>query len=298
VRLSGIRLDDRDAWREKQLVDGFWGREYGKGEERLYQWTKGRAHLRVPARSDGSLPACALRLAADEDKTVLVTSGPNQVEHSVTRTAEWYDVPLGGQAFDVINNVGSVLLPGGYGADRGFLERDAGQFQEPEEVFAWCGAAVVVSREYLESVGSFDDRLFLYYEDFDLAWRARSRGWRHVYVPDSVVRHVHAASVVEGSRLHDHHVERNRLLVLLRNAPAAVAREAAWRHLLTTASYIRRDVLTPLAHGHPSSLETVRRRISAFADYLRLVPFTLRDRRQLQRRNGSDDGAVETFTTD
>ena len=120
----------------------------------------------------------------------------------------------------MLNNVGSVVLADGHGADRGYLERDAGQFDEVEEVFAWCGAAVLLSREYLETVGLFEDRYFLYYEDFDLSWRGRAEGWRYLYVPASVVRHVHSASSVEGSRLFQHYDERNRLLTLTRNAPA------------------------------------------------------------------------------
>ncbi len=36
---------------------------------------------------------------------------------------------------------------------------------------------------YLDDVGLFDERLFLYYEDTDLSWRGRLRGWRYVYVP-------------------------------------------------------------------------------------------------------------------
>ncbi len=59
--------------------------------------------------------------------------------------------------------------------------------------------------------GLFDERFFMYYEDTDLAWRGRARGWRYRYVPDAVLRHVHAATSVEGSPLFRHYVERNRL---------------------------------------------------------------------------------------
>ncbi len=85
--------------------------------------------------------------------------------------------------FDVINNVGSNLYRYGFGGDRGFLERDIGQYEEPAEVFAWCGGAVLLRREYLDDVGMFDEELFLYYEDTDLSWRGRLRGWRYQYVP-------------------------------------------------------------------------------------------------------------------
>ena len=279
VRVSGAMVDGADAWARLQTVSGFWGLEHGVNGEGAYEWTTGDAHLRVPAGS-----ACELRLAADEDRSVVVTSGDQRVEHRVGRQPRWYAVPLGGEPFDVLNNVGSVLLPDGHGADRGYLEPDNGQFDRTEEVFAWCGAAVLLSRRYLESVGLFEDRFFLYYEDFDLSWRGRAQGWRYLYVPGSVVRHVHSASSVEGSRLFQHYDERNRLLTLTRNAPLSLVLREAGRHLLITGSYARRDIVAPLVHRRPPQTETVRRRLRAYGAYVRLLPESLADRRRLAPR--------------
>ena len=52
--------------------------------------------------------------------------------------------PIPPEPFDVINNVGSNLFGGGFGGDRGFLEVDDGQYEEPADVFAWCGGAVLL----------------------------------------------------------------------------------------------------------------------------------------------------------
>jgi GT2 family glycosyltransferase len=230
-----------------------------------------------------------LRLASGNNRTVVVRSDPEEAELAVTPNAAWYDVPVAGLPFTVLNNAGSVLLPDGYGADRGYQERDGGQFDKPEEVFAWCGAAVLLSRAYLESVGLLDERFFLYYEDTDLSWRGRAQGWRYVYVPESVVRHVHSASSIEGSRLFAHYVERNRLLMLTRNAPLALACKEAGRHLLITGSYARRDILSPLAQRRRPTVETVRRRLQSLGAYVRLLPAALVDRRRLRRLRTVDD---------
>ena len=291
VQISGARLDGRESLGRLQFVEGFWGVEHGPDGSPA-QWTDGRSHLRVPARSDRSLPAVALRLAAGEPRTVSITSGPQRVEHRVGPDPAWYEVSLGGDPFDVVNNVGSVLLDDGFGADRGFLERDEGQYEQVEEVFAWCGAAVLLSRRYLNTVGVFDDRYFLYYEDFDVSWRGRAQGWRYLYVPGSPVRHVHSASTVAGSRLHQHYSERNRLLTLTRNAPAALVVRAAVRHVLVTASYTRRDVFHPLAHGRPPSWETIRRRTRALASFGGQLAPALVARRKLRRRQRVDDADI------
>lgn len=289
VRLSGVQVDGRDVSGTAQLVDGFWGLEHDHDGAETYQWTSGRALLRVPVPESGPLPSCRVRLSADDERTVGLTSGPHRVEHRVTPEPHWYAVPLGGERLRIVNNVGSVLLEAGYGADRGYLEPDRGQFDRTEEIFAWCGAGVLLSRRYLESVGLFDDRFFLYYEDFDLSWRGRAQGWRYVYVPESVVHHVHSASSVVGSRLFAHFTERNRLLTLTRNAPLGLACREAGRHLLITGSYARRDVLSPLAHSRRPTGETVYRRLRAFGAYLRLLPSALADRRRIRARRSVDD---------
>ncbi len=52
------------------------------------------------------------------------------------------------------------------------------------------GAAMLVRREVFEQVGLLDERYFLYYEEQDLAWRARRAGWRCWYVPEARVVHL------------------------------------------------------------------------------------------------------------
>ena len=268
VRLSGVTVDGHDVWDRRQHVSGFWGLEHGGVGEGTFEWTSGNGHLRVPVGQDDLPTVCQLRLAADTTRSVVVRSGQERTELQVTTDPTWFEVAVHREPFDVINNVGSVVLADGHGADRGYQERDEGQFDEPAEVFAWCGAAVLLSRAYLRDVGLFEARYFLYYEDFDLSWRGRARGWRYVYVPGSVVRHVHSASSVSGSRLFQHFDERNRLLTLTRNAPRSIAQREVGRHLLITASYARRGHRG--ATGSPGA--SVGRNRPAPAPFLRGLP--------------------------
>ena len=151
--------------------------------------TSGTAVVRLPAglahpgarqppaagpRQGGDVrtPQAALRLAAEGPKRITLRCGT--VERHVDVGA-----PLRGsrsrspEPRDIVNNVGSIVFEDGYGADRGFLEPDEGQYQEPVEVFAWCGGSVLLRPRYLADVGLFDERFFLYYEDTDLS-RARA----------------------------------------------------------------------------------------------------------------------------
>ena len=93
---------------------------------------------------------------------------------------------------------------------------------------------------YLEQVGLFEESFFLYYEDVDLSWRGRARGWRYAYVPAAVARHVHAASGGVASALAMRYAERNRLVTLVRNAPARLAAVAVAQFVTATASYALR----------------------------------------------------------
>jgi hypothetical protein len=103
-------------------------------------------------------------------------------------------------------------------------------------------------------------------------------------VPGAVVRHVHAASSGEGTPIFQHYVERNRLIMLIKDAPRDMAVRAVWRYLLTTLSYARRDLVRPVLGLHRPNVEQVRRRVSSFAGFLRLLPWMLVERRRIRRR--------------
>jgi GT2 family glycosyltransferase len=284
VRVSGVRVDGVDRWRDAQVADGGWGIEHGP-DGITFQWTAARATLRVPVGDGAALPErVEVALDAESPKRVAVRSGTSAAELVVGSERRWHRLPISGPAVDIVNNVGSVLIEGGYGADRGYLEPDEGQYDAPADVFAWCGGSVLLRPAYLADVGLFDERFFLYYEDTDLSWRGRSRGWRYRYVPGAVARHIHAASTGEGSPVFQHYVERNRLLMLVKNAPARMAAQAVWRYLLTTLSYARRDLVAPVFGRRRPRPTIVVRRLRSLADFARLLPGILAERRRVRRR--------------
>ncbi|HLM16620.1 MAG TPA: glycosyltransferase [Acidimicrobiia bacterium] len=280
VKVTGLAADGVEVWDDTQFADGCYTHQArGSGTE-LQIWTAGRAEIRIPVEFGAALPeAVEIELSAERKKLVRLCAGAEVVEVAVHEEPTWYQVPVAGATYDVINNVGSRLVLGGYGGDRGFLEPDQGQYSQPEEVFAWCGGAVLLSARYLRDVGIFDDRYFMYYEDTDLSWRGRLAGWRYCYVPSSVVRHEHAASSKEGSSLFMHFVERNRFLTLARNAPWSMFAEASYVYLRDTAVILDRDVVRRVRHRARPAPGFALRRLRAYAGFVKLLPETLRARR-------------------
>jgi hypothetical protein len=54
--------------------------------------------------------------------------------------------------------------------------------------------ALLLSRRFLTQVGLFDERFFMYYEDFDLSLRARQAGFKILLSPQAKVWHKVAVS--------------------------------------------------------------------------------------------------------
>ncbi len=62
------------------------------------------------------------------------------------------------------------------------------------------GAAMVVRRRAFEDLGGFDTSFYpVYYEDVDLCFRAKKRGWRVVYSPVLLGSHIGSASIDRDS---------------------------------------------------------------------------------------------------
>lgn len=51
------------------------------------------------------------------------------------------------------------------------------------------GACLLVRRDVIEQIGMFDEDFFLYFEDIDLCYRIRDKGWKLCYFPESKIFH-------------------------------------------------------------------------------------------------------------
>ncbi len=118
-----------------------------------------------------------------------------------------------------INSAGIEVDVLGVASDRLVGQPVAAGGRLPQDVFGVSAGAALFRRAMLADVGGFDESFFLYLEDVDVAWRARARGWRALYVPAAVAVHRHSATARHGSASKHFHVGRNRVRLLAKNAP-------------------------------------------------------------------------------
>lgn len=283
ARVHRVLVDGRDVT-DKVLWERLAFGPEGEGEHR-FRWARPVGDLLIPVQDEpGDLASTAsvvLRVSAETAKVLDLTA--DGARASATITTDPSDVVLrldpGHRLADVINNVGGIVLRNGYGADRGFQEVDEGQYAEPRDVFAGCGNGIAVRTAAGAEVGWFDDDFFMYYEDTDLSWRLRSRGWRIRYEPSAVLRHVHAASSKEWSPRWVFHVDRNRLLMLVKNASPRFALREVLRYPLSAGSMAVRAVRDGLRHRSRPALRPHLLRVQVIGSFLRLLPSMLARRR-------------------
>lgn len=102
-------------------------------------------------------------------------------------------------------------------ANRGEGQRDHGQYDVAAEVFGVSGACALYRRAMLDDVGGLDEDLFAFFEDVDLDWRARMRGWSAWYEPAAVAEHERGGAGPRRTRVVEELNFRNRLLVVVKD---------------------------------------------------------------------------------
>ncbi len=98
-------------------------------------------------------------------------------------------------------------------------EIDHGQWNSPGEVDYVTACCLLAPAQVFREVGNLDERYFIYYEEADWNVRARLRGHRCWYVPDSRIFHKVSQAMKTGSPTVDYYYARNRLLFFANRAP-------------------------------------------------------------------------------
>jgi GT2 family glycosyltransferase len=141
------------------------------------------------------------------------------------------------------------------------------------EVFSPCAAAALYRREAFEEVHGFDEEYFCYFEDVDLGFRLRLRGYRCLYVHRAIVRHVSSALLGYRSDFAVYHGERNAVWTFFKNMPGPLL----WLYL---PQHLALNLAALLVYPWRGQGGVV---IRAKLDAVRGLPSVLKRRRLVQR---------------
>jgi GT2 family glycosyltransferase len=140
------------------------------------------------------LPGCVSRLAAELDAHPEVAlAGPQLLgPDGALQPSAWPAPGLLTLAYDalLLHN----LMP------RSRLRLVSAPDREPVDVECLSGACLLVRRSAFEVLGGLDERFFIYYEDTDLAVRARAAGHRVRLVPAAQALHLLGGSSFQDRR--------------------------------------------------------------------------------------------------
>lgn len=125
--------------------------------------------------------------------------------------------------FEYAGAAGGYIDSLGYPFCRGRIfdtvEADEGQYDQVADIFWATGAALLIRSAVYWEVGGLDGRFFAHQEEIDLCWRLRSRAYRIVCVPQSVVYHLGGGTLPKENPRKTFLNFRNNLLLLYKNLP-------------------------------------------------------------------------------
>lgn len=121
------------------------------------------------------------------------------------------------------------------------------------------GASLMIRQNSIKDVGVMDDRFYLYYEEADLCYRVKKKGFKILYVADSKLWHKVAASST-GYHTRVYYEVRNRLLFTFKHYPSQFF--LVFKHLIV------QELIKPLLNRN---LKVAKSALFGFIDF-----FTLR----------------------
>ena len=168
--------------------------------------------------------------------------------------------------------------------NRGGGQPDDGRFDQPADIFGVSGCAALYRLDALHDIAIagevFDTDMFAFFEDVDVDWRLKARGWRSRYAPDALGLHERGGEGARRSDLVERLSYRNWFLTVLKNDDLRTALPHA--HLLAATTTLRTiDVAVNLPRVFGRSVLDMR-----------LIPRTLRKRRAIEASRTVDNRVI------
>lgn len=171
--------------------------------------------------------------------------------------------------FEYAGAAGGFMDRYGYPYCRGRIlscvEKDEGQYDTPQSILWASGACLFIRTAVYKEVGGLDSGFFAHQEEIDMCWRLRTRGYKLLCTPQSVIYHVGGATLNAENPRKTFLNFRNNLLMLYKNLPAKDLKHIM--HVRFWLDYVA--ALKFLLTGHFSNAKAVYEARKAFA---RLLP--------------------------
>jgi len=98
------------------------------------------------------------------------------------------------------------------------LEKDNGQYNEPQACFWASGAAMFVRADMYHILGGFDEYFFAHQEEIDFCWRLQLAGYKVYVQPAAIVYHIGGGTLPKGNAQKIFLNFRNNLVMLAKNS--------------------------------------------------------------------------------
>lgn len=139
---------------------------------------------------------------------------------------------------------------------KGNGEHDRGQYNQSEETHYVHGAAMMTTRNVIDTVGLLPEIYFLYYEELDWCERVRKAGYRIFYIHNAIIYHKESLSTGTNSPTKTYYLNRNRM-IFLHTHRSGITRLVGILYLLLIA--YPKNILYHLAqHDMPNTRSLLR----------------------------------------
>ncbi|MHB8896370.1 MAG: glycosyltransferase family 2 protein, partial [Candidatus Geothermincolia bacterium] len=266
-----------------------WLRDWAGSQRAGGRFSNGGPVLMENVTNTGFSPALNQGIAASTGEVVMPLNTDVVLDPSfISRLSACLEEPPAGSASgkllrfppggtgNVIDSAGHVIFRNRLAWNLGEGRRGDRAFLEPAEIWGTCGAAAMYARRMLDDVAVdgeyFDEDFFAFWEDLDLDWRARIRGWTCLFEPSALAWHRRGGAGYRKSLLVERHNFKNRYLMMIKN-------DSARGVLRNLPGIILVEILKAGA-----LLVRCPRALLGLVDVVRLLPVMIAKRRVIQSR--------------
>jgi GT2 family glycosyltransferase len=191
---------------------------------------------------------------------------------------------------DIIFSLGGTISPLGIAFPIG-AEKHISQVHLPKEkmeVFYCAGACVFTSREIMNELEGLDSNYWTFYEDVNLGWKGRLRGYPSFIVPGSTIYH-------KWGGTHGRKLSQKKLYFLERGRVSSILRNFSIRSIVILSIPISVFELVVLVYLIPKHMATAK--VRASLDVLRNLKLIIKERKKIQMSRTKNDAFVSMRMT-